>query len=45
MTDLERVKLMQDCNWKSANQYWRELYERSQDKIKELEQKLKELEK
>jgi hypothetical protein len=44
MNDLDRIKLMQDCNWKPANQYWRELYEASQKKIKVLEQRLAELE-
>ena len=44
MNDLERVKHMRDCNWKPANQYWRELYEASQAKVTELEQKLQQSE-
>jgi len=43
MTDLERVKFMADCNWKPANQYWRELYERSQLHVKALEKQLADL--
>lgn len=45
MTDIERIKLMRDCNWKPANQYWRELYEQSQAKVAELEQKIQLMEK
>ena len=52
MTDLERIKFMQDCNWKPAGQYWRELYERSQatvakqaEELVELKHYIKQLEK
>lgn len=44
MTDLERVKLIQDYNWKPASQYWRELYLKSQEQIEELKRKIQELE-
>lgn len=44
MTDLERIQLMQDCNWKPASQYWREKYESSQAKLLAAQQKIKELE-
>ena len=28
MTDLEKVKMMEDMNWKPAAQYWKEQYEK-----------------
>lgn len=45
MTDKERVEHMADHNWKPANQYWREQYERSQAELEQLKQRIKELEK
>ena len=45
MSDKERIKHMQDCNWKPAAQYWRELYERSQTDIAKLKKQIAELEK
>lgn len=45
MTDLERVVHIQNCNWKPANQYWRELYSKSQEQVEELKRKIQELEK
>lgn len=44
MTDKERVQLMRDCNWKPANQYWRELYLESQQLITKLKLRIQELE-
>jgi len=28
MTDQEKVKMMEDMNWKPAAQYWKEQYEK-----------------
>jgi hypothetical protein len=45
MTDKERIAYMQECNWKSANQYWRELYLKSREQLANLKKQLDELEK
>lgn len=45
MTDKERVEHMADCNWKPANQYWREQYVNRCAEIEQLKQRIKELEK
>lgn len=34
--DLERIRLMKDCNWKPANQYWKEKYGVSQVNLYQL---------
>ena len=44
MTDLERIQLMQDCNWKPASQYWYERYLEALNEVQKLKQQIQELE-
>lgn len=43
MSDIARVQLMLQCNWKPANQYWYEQYQLQLAENARLKQQIKEL--